>query len=159
VIGSAQACGVKATRRHAFAAALAVVITSTAFAGEHVDRIGPDGARIDAQFVSTQAEQRWYGVTVSLRDYRVEDDSIQISAWPQFGFTVCHSHPMRIDSPAGRDLAVPTGSDHLACIGRVPAAWVRDGFTVRVPMFNARPLVARLDVNDLDWQRLRVDTR
>jgi hypothetical protein len=42
-------------------------------------------------------------------------------------------------------------------MGRVPAAWVRDGFTVRLPMFNAPDRHARLDVAGLDLQRLRVE--
>jgi hypothetical protein len=125
-------------------------------AGEHVDTPTAEGQPPDAQFISTEAERRWYGVTVVLRDYRPEDDTVFVKAWPQFGFTTCHHRPLRLSSPAGQDLAVPTAPDHLACMGRVPAAWVREGFAVRLPMFNAPDRHARLDVSVLDLARLQV---
>lgn len=125
-------------------------------AGKHIDTPTADGQPPEAQFISTAAERRWYGVTVALREYRPEDDSVLVKAWPQFGFTTCHSRPLRLSSPSGQNLAVPTAPDHLACIGRVPAAWVRDGFAVRLPMFNAPDRHARLDVSALDLARLQV---
>jgi hypothetical protein len=125
-------------------------------AGEHIDTPTADGQPPDAQFISTEAERRWYGVTVALRDYRPEDDTVLVKAWPLFGFTTCNNLPMRLSSPTGQRLVVPTGPDHLACIGRVPAAWVREGFAVHLPMFNAPERHARLDVAGLDLQRLRV---
>lgn len=133
----------------------ALALTPCAGAGEHREiALGEEG-RADALFISTDAERRWYGVSIALRDYRPQDDSVLLSAWPSFGFTTCHSQPMRVYSPGGQGLEVPASPEHLACIGRVPAAWLREGFGVRIPMFNARPRYARLDVSTLDLQRLQ----
>lgn len=150
---------VRATARVRCLALLgALAMAPCAAAGEHREiALGEEG-RADALFISTDAERRWYGVSITLRDYRPQDDSVLLSAWPSFGFTTCHSQPMRVYSPSGQGLEVPTAPEHLACIGRVPAAWLREGFGVRIPMFNARPRYARLDVSALDLQRLQTPT-
>jgi hypothetical protein len=154
---SERAAGRSSARWRLLAITLLLSLVVPLHAGEHIDTPTAEGQPPDAQFISTEAERRWYGVTVVLRDYRPGDDSVLVKAWPQFGFTTCHDRTLRLSSPAGQDLAVPTAPDHLACMGRVPAAWVRDGFTVRLPMFNAPDRHARLDVAGLDLQRLRVE--
>lgn len=148
-----RSCG--PTGRALLGWALLGMLAVPSWAGEHIDTPTAEGQPPDAQFISTEAERRWYGVTVVLRDYRPQDDTVLVKAWPQFGFTTCHHRPLRLSSPAGQDLAVPTAPDHLACMGRVPAAWVREGFAVRLPMFNAPDRHARLDVSVLDLARLQ----
>jgi ABC-type polar amino acid transport system ATPase subunit len=52
-------------------------------------------------------------------------------------------------------LEVPAADGHMACLGRIPARWVRETVIARIPMFNAGARAAQLDTSGLQLDRLR----
>lgn len=128
-------------------------------AGEHTQIADPSGGPPEPAFVSTEAERRRDGVTLVLRDHRPEDGTVLIAAWPSFGFTVCDRQPLRLHRGDGDVLEVPLITDHLACIGRIPVAAIRQPLILQIPMFNAPPRWVILDTATLDVQRLTSSAR
>ncbi|MGI9154273.1 MAG: hypothetical protein ACR2IY_10420 [Rubrivivax sp.] len=108
--------------------------------------------------MSTVAERQRDGVTIVLRDHDPATDTVLIAAWPAFGFTVCDRQPLRLFNAAAEVLEVPAADGHLACLGRIPARWVRETVVARVPMFNAPARSAQLDTTALQLERLRPPT-
>jgi hypothetical protein len=105
--------------------------------------------------MSTAAERQRDGVTIVLRDHDPATDTVLIAAWPSFGFTRCDQQPLRLYSADAQVLEVPAADGHLACLGRIPARWVRQTVMVRLPMFNAPVRSAQLDTTALQLERLR----
>jgi hypothetical protein len=143
--------------------ALGVLLASAtlafpALAGEHVTVPAGPGAAPEPVFMSTAAERQRDGVTIVLRDHDPVTDTVLIAAWPAFGFTVCDRQPLRLFNAAAEVLEVPAADGHLACLGRIPARWVRETLVARVPMFNAPARSAQLDTTTLQLERLRPRT-
>jgi len=132
-----------------------VLLASLAWAGEHVAVPAGPGAAPEPVFMSTAAERQRDGVTIVLRDHDPVTDTVLIAAWPSFGFTLCDRQAMRLYGPAAEVLEVPAADGHLACLGRIPARWVRETVVVRLPMFNAPVRSAQLDTTALQLERLR----
>jgi hypothetical protein len=135
-----------------------VLLASAALAGEHVAVPAGPGAPPEPVFMSTAAERQRDGVTIMLRDHDPVTDTVLIAVWPAFGFTVCDRQPLRLYGPAAEVLEVPAADGHLACLGRIPARWVRETVVTRVPMFNAPARSAQLDTTTLQLERLRPRT-
>ncbi len=108
--------------------------------------------------MSTAAERQRDGVTIVLRDHDPATDTVLIAAWPLSGFTVCDRQPLRLYNADAEVLEVPAADGHLACLGRVPARWVRETVVLRLPMFNAPARSAQLDTSTLQLERLRPRT-
>ena len=143
--------------------ALGVLLASAtlafpALAGEHVTVPAGPGAAPEPVFMSTAAERQRDGVTIMLRDHDPVTDTVLIAVWPAFGFTVCDRQPLRLFNAAAEVLEVPAADGHLACLGRIPARWVRETVVTRVPMFNAPARSAQLDTTTLQLERLRPRT-
>lgn len=132
-----------------------VLLAPSALAGEHVAVPAGPGAAPEPVFMSTAAERQRDGVTIVLRDHDPATDTVLIAAWPSFGFTRCDRQAMRLYGPAAEVLEVPAADGHLACLGRIPARWVRETVVVRLPMFNAHARSAQLDTAALQLERLR----
>ncbi|MEI6025775.1 MAG: hypothetical protein WCT47_03675 [Betaproteobacteria bacterium] len=134
---------------------LLAVSGGAALAGEHVMIQSTPDAVPEPVFMSTVSERQRDGVTIVLRDHDSQADTVLIAAWPAFGFTVCDRQPLRLYSARAEVLEVPAADGHMACLGRIPARWVRETVIARIPMFNAGARAAQLDTSGLQLDRLR----
>ena len=120
-------------------------------AGEHNSQVDKFDGKITNTFGSTFEEWESQGKTlIVLSGYRKAEDTIQLRVATQAPVE-CGRGYMEVKTSAGVIHRIEaTERDLRRCISRIPLSYVKNSFSLRIPMFRASPLIVTLDTSNLD---------
>lgn len=136
---------------------LSVVLPSAAaLAGEfEVSKDDFDGS-VTRQYRATEAEFASQEVLYVIRDYDPNDGTVFFAVSPASGATGCDDKYLLLKS--ADDVIHKIDADEKSpdiCFARIPAAWIKTRFAVRIPMWSGPSRDAKFNTATLDLSQIK----
>jgi hypothetical protein len=131
------------------------LLVGAAFAGKYGEVSDEFEGTKSTIYKSTRIEQvKGFGIAYVLRDYDAADGTVLliVSAIQKPLFADCRSYMLKVKTAEGVIHEVQAGmpsADAKTCIARIPADWIKNSFTVRLPLQGGQSTMATFPTDDL----------
>ena len=133
----------------------AATIGGVVHSGEHSESVDDFDGSVNRTYVVTDDEIVEQKALFVLRDYDKRAGTVFLIVQPMNGATSCDKHYLRLKTADGTIHNIDAEERQLKiCVARIPAAWVKGEFTVRIPMFSGSAVTATFDTSTLDLERI-----
>lgn len=140
--------------------AVASLLIGVASAGTY-DEVTDDFAGTKTTiYKSTRMEQvKGFGIAYVLRDYDAADGTVQliVASIQKTNFADCGNYMLGVKTAEGviHEVKANTQSgDAKNCFVRIPAEWVKNSFTIRLPLYGGKSTVATFPTDDLVLEKI-----
>lgn len=129
---------------------------SLVFAGEHTEVKDEFNGEIFRHYHGTPTEVSKQEVMYMIMEYVEETKTVLFVVQPLSGATQCNDEYLQLKTASGEIHKIDAEEvNNTACKARIPAAWIVDHFTVRIPMFRGPTKDAKFSTSSLKLKLLK----
>jgi hypothetical protein len=130
-----------------------------AIAGQHNEEVDDFDGSVNRTYVATLDEANREKTIFVIRDYDRKTGTVFLIVSPTSGLsTSCDKHYLRLKTADGVIHDIDAEERKLKiCLATIPAAWIKDEFTVRIPMHSGGAVTANFDTSSLELERIAKD--